>query len=361
MNVDIGFNWLVGVCCSVLLVVGLFIGTKLCKGSQQYLAVRDSSKMGGFIRLRNLSMCRVAALIFVSISFGIYSLMISYLPNSNDDDDGDDDIYDKYRTTLVTVTCFSEFSRVVGVTCEQSFEIFRLYNTFKDTAYAIRKSTVYGLLSLMSVTIFFTSCEWAIKILKLVRSPWLISYKLLFNTCIVLSQVMDFTVPMITSYLYSINLLKLVVKLRSSRLSQSLILSRRQEQLVQTIAKQTLLVWIMSMAVLISAIFHAFSFGINYKNTYINLALNCVWYILYSIHMVAALVCMWFTFIFAQDNYEKYCSKGHKLCLNWHEKRAVDCLQKDIMQQEKQMQLQQAVASAVELESQPNDYIRMAD
>ena len=240
-----------------------------------------------------------------------------------------------YSNIPITITSgiLSQLARIFGVFCLLFFQIWRLRYSFEGTSYEVNKKTVTFLIVLTIITVIASCCAFFTSIFYVLhRDITILFFLIAISVCF--SDIMICIVPIWTTFLFSQNLLKLAISVRQSEMS-GVCLTERQETLLQTIAKQTLLVSIMSVLIIFSALFYGL-YIIDYGNYNINYAMLSISFLILSIYGIISPLCMWFSFVFASNKYYLCCSKGHTFCLKLHQHRALKTLTELSVLDEKQ-------------------------
>ena len=109
-------------------------------------------------------------------------------------------------------------------------------------------------------------------------------------------------------------------------------LNLKQCKLLQTIAKQTLLVAIESITMFIIVVnYISFCISTLYNGKtalYITRGLIISTVTMYSISHIIVPICMWFSFVFAENEYHSIFSKWHQSCVNCYQASVIRKLKK---------------------------------
>lgn len=227
----------------------------------------------------------------------------------------------------------SEFFRCIATLSHSLFLIARLHQSFHNTAYTVEFKTLI-LLVLLTVS---TSIMFSIMCIITYFINWCPFYTRITVYAIVsvpLWLLFGITQIIIANQ-FSKKLMQLTISIRQSaitlhneKFSQSEhVLSDRQEKLLNTIAKQTLLARIESTLLVVAVLVWVLWVALSNSSETVYVSLLGTTIVLFIVYVIAVSVTMWFSFVFAQKQYYFCCSTCHELCLGMYQQRAVEKIQ----------------------------------
>ena len=312
----------------------LFInGSIFCYQSITYIAKAQANH--SFVHLRNLGLTNILCDSLFMFCWGSYymSKLNSYNNSINS------------LTEWIFFGC-GELCWCAAMLAHSLFLIEKLRNTFKETAYKVQHRTIallwctaifagigLGMVCLVTLAINWSSYHTRLVLFAIICIP--------FWSILVATQI-------IVANLFSQRLMQITLSIRETQLGvaninvapddvvvdcnninsiekTSIVLSNRQEKLLNTIAKQTLLSRIDSTTLMIAMISWIFNllFG-SFNNKYsIGFVMWFITLFCFMIYVIAISMTVWFSFIFAQKEYYFCCEKCHQFCLSMYQQKAI--------------------------------------
>ena len=277
--------------------------------SSSYLKTQDEKK--SFIRLRNIGLINMISVILMLLFYGSYAVSGIYTTTQV-----------AFNITYLfygIATCL----RVITATTFMFFQIWRIYQTFEHTIYQV-KSKIILIHTILTIGIAITFLI-----------AWILAFPI-FSTNTSLEYYFILCIPLWLSvsiiqihiaYLFSNKLFAITLSIRQSEMND-IILSQRQDRLLNTIAKQTLLVAVETilfvMCVLLWLLWVVAIYWIGNWEVFVIVVIIDV--TTFFAYLIVIPLTMWFSFAFAQTQYNYCCNRLHLLCVNWYRNSAISKL-----------------------------------
>ena len=338
------FYLIAGILSLLLCFFDIFVTIRFFRDSKSHLQQKSTVARGigkkdaTLGHLRNIALCMMILGIPLSISQAAYFLSSYQDCRSNND----------FNTSCIIIQTIYASFRTIGFLMLYTFFVLRFYLSFKDSAYQVNKRTIYILIILLVAAFIATS--FSIVEFAILRSNTLFS--------LVIALLIFALFPIIISFLFAKKLYTITITLRRSVMHPnppppespgsksgistssldmeddhddiSVHFTERQITLLNTITKQTLLSSILAISLtLVWIILLIASILINIKYSRKGYGI-ILWLIveigdaLFGILLhICSYIAVWFSFIFAQKEYQWCCNRAHQWCLTKFSHRAM--------------------------------------
>lgn len=259
-----------------------------------------------FILLRNIGSIITLSFALSSLLWTIKSYFTLEIDSSN---------YTS-STEYIWLRFFASIFFYIAVVALFTFEIVRLYICFDGTVFALTKPAIIGLCLLIACTVMPFGITVIIYNYTLQYNQTYIAHEI-YLASLIISVIGVGLVPFVISMIFCAKLFKLMISMRSTIGNYNdedlmdVQLSPRQVSLLDTITKQTLLAIIQTIFFVGNGIgqfiieyfsFEKYPIFWVFGNTII------------AISGVISPLCVWLSFIFAQDQYSVGCHHCHQQC-----------------------------------------------
>ena len=276
----------------------------------KHLSLRGTSNMESFVRLRNLGLLFIILCSIALLCLGIANMMMGTIR----------DWYNPHiYATSFTLYSLSVVISVLAIATHPLFLMTRLHNTFKQTCHEIgdRTRLMMNILTILVLAILsFAKTLMVADTLDYIPFDLSVKADTIVQNIEFVSWIILGLQQLFIANLFSSKLLSIILEI--GKFSSSIVLDRRQNELLTIISKQTLLSRIESSVLLVFVVW----------KVVIVIMHDVEWVIAVTDYLCFAyLICVSITiqlsFVFGDKYYHHCCFKCHQCYVKKYEKQAM--------------------------------------